>query len=217
MHVASSYIERPADGAAGKEKKRTLWSGVLAGIGLAAFLDEVVFHQLLHWHHFYDKSTLAVGLVSDGICPTGGGGATYEARIDRAGSDRLAGRDDGWSSCLGSAGRDPGGERDDGNQARSLHAGLDAPSEPPVARPGSRAQPFSGRVRQARLLGLSGDELVYRLNTADRSRIATTPCRKFQTYLRLRRDRLVIRPARGFSLAMRTWAISRAVRLSRAR
>jgi uncharacterized membrane protein len=65
--VASSYIERPADGAAGKEKKRTLWSGVLAGIGLAAFLDEAVFHQLLHWHHFYDKSTLAVGLVSDGI------------------------------------------------------------------------------------------------------------------------------------------------------
>lgn len=48
MQRASSYIERPADGAAGKEKKRTLWSGVLAGVGLAAFLDEVVFHQLLH-------------------------------------------------------------------------------------------------------------------------------------------------------------------------
>jgi hypothetical protein len=39
MHVASSYIERPADRPAGKEKKRTLWSGVLAGIGLAAFLS----------------------------------------------------------------------------------------------------------------------------------------------------------------------------------
>jgi uncharacterized membrane protein len=66
-NVASSYIERPADGPARKEKKRTLWSGVLAGIGLAAFLDEVVFHQLLHWHHFYDRSTLTLGLVSDGI------------------------------------------------------------------------------------------------------------------------------------------------------
>ncbi|WP_345714295.1 DUF2243 domain-containing protein [Kineococcus glutinatus] len=37
------------------------------GVGLAAFVDEVVFHQLLHWHHFYDRSTLAAGLVSDGL------------------------------------------------------------------------------------------------------------------------------------------------------
>ena len=42
-------------------------SGVLAGIGLVAFVDETVFHQLLHWHHFYDKSTLEAGLVSDGL------------------------------------------------------------------------------------------------------------------------------------------------------
>jgi uncharacterized membrane protein len=42
-------------------------SGVLFGIGLIAFIDETVFHQLLHWHHFYDKSTLEVGLVSDGL------------------------------------------------------------------------------------------------------------------------------------------------------
>ena len=47
--------------------KRTIWSGVLAGFGLAAFLDETVFHQILHWHHFYDKSTMAVGLLSDGL------------------------------------------------------------------------------------------------------------------------------------------------------
>lgn len=44
-----------------------MWSGVLIGIGIAAFIDETVFHQLLHWHHFYDKSTPAVGLVSDGL------------------------------------------------------------------------------------------------------------------------------------------------------
>jgi uncharacterized membrane protein len=37
-----------------------------------AFIDETVFHQLLHWHHFYDKSTLAVGLVSDGLFHAGG-------------------------------------------------------------------------------------------------------------------------------------------------
>lgn len=47
--------------------KRNLWSGVLFGLGLAAFIDETIFHQLLHWHHFYDLSTTAVGLVSDGF------------------------------------------------------------------------------------------------------------------------------------------------------
>jgi uncharacterized membrane protein len=49
------------------QKKRTIWSGVLVGFGLAAFIDETVFHQILHWHHFYDKSTMAIGLVSDGL------------------------------------------------------------------------------------------------------------------------------------------------------
>jgi uncharacterized membrane protein len=42
------------------------WPGVLVGIGVAGTLDEVVLHQLLAWHHFYDRSTPTVGLVSDG-------------------------------------------------------------------------------------------------------------------------------------------------------
>lgn len=46
---------------------RSVWSGVLIGVGIASFVDETVFHQLLHWHHFYDKSTPSVGLVSDGL------------------------------------------------------------------------------------------------------------------------------------------------------
>ena len=46
---------------------RSLWSGVLVGLGVAGFVDETVFHQLLHWHHFYDKSTPDAGLVSDGL------------------------------------------------------------------------------------------------------------------------------------------------------
>ncbi|WP_434612354.1 DUF2243 domain-containing protein [Arthrobacter sp. A5] len=46
---------------------RTVLSGVLFGIGVAGFIDETVFHQLLHWHHFYDKSTPEVSLVSDGL------------------------------------------------------------------------------------------------------------------------------------------------------
>ncbi|GGH50506.1 DUF2243 domain-containing protein [Microbacterium album] len=43
------------------------WSGALFGVGLAGFFDEVVFHQLLRWHHFYDLGTTAAGLISDGL------------------------------------------------------------------------------------------------------------------------------------------------------
>jgi len=46
---------------------RNTLSGFLFGVGLIAFLDEAVFHQLLRWHHFYDKSTTDVGLISDGL------------------------------------------------------------------------------------------------------------------------------------------------------
>ena len=42
-------------------------SGYLFGLGFVAFFDEAVFHQLLHWHHFYDKSTTSIGLISDGL------------------------------------------------------------------------------------------------------------------------------------------------------
>ncbi|PID15271.1 hypothetical protein CSV63_08890 [Sporosarcina sp. P34] len=48
-------------------QKRNLWAGILFGLGFVAFLDETLFHQLLHWHKFYDKSTVAIGLVSDGL------------------------------------------------------------------------------------------------------------------------------------------------------
>ena len=46
---------------------RNLWSGILFGLGLIAFLDETLFHQILGWHHFYDKSTTDIGLLSDGF------------------------------------------------------------------------------------------------------------------------------------------------------
>ena len=46
---------------------RTLVAGLLLGLGTVAFVDETVFHQILHWHHFYDRSTSDVGLVSDGL------------------------------------------------------------------------------------------------------------------------------------------------------
>ncbi|MGL5927606.1 MAG: DUF2243 domain-containing protein, partial [Dermatophilaceae bacterium] len=46
---------------------RAVASGVLFGVGLAAFVDEALFHQILGWHHFYDRSTTQIGLLSDGI------------------------------------------------------------------------------------------------------------------------------------------------------
>ena len=58
---------------------RNILSGVLLGVGIAAFVDETVFHQILHWHHFYDRSTPAAGLVSDGIFHAFGWFATVAA------------------------------------------------------------------------------------------------------------------------------------------
>lgn len=48
-------------------KNLNLWSGILFGVGLVAFLDEAIFHQLLHWHHFYDQASTQLGLISDGF------------------------------------------------------------------------------------------------------------------------------------------------------
>lgn len=49
------------------EVRRSLVAGILMGIGVAGFVDETVFHQILHWHHFYDLSTPSWGLISDGL------------------------------------------------------------------------------------------------------------------------------------------------------
>ncbi|WP_017574808.1 DUF2243 domain-containing protein [Nocardiopsis kunsanensis] len=51
----------------GTRHGRNLTAGLLLGLGTVAFIDEVVFHQLLHWHQFYDLGTPAMGLVSDGL------------------------------------------------------------------------------------------------------------------------------------------------------
>lgn len=50
---------------------RSRWGGVLVGIGLMAAVDEIIFHQLLGWHHFYDGATPAIGLLSDGLLHAG--------------------------------------------------------------------------------------------------------------------------------------------------
>lgn len=51
--------------------KHSLWAAFLVGIGIMAAVDEIIFHQLLRWHHFFDLSTPATGLISDGILHAG--------------------------------------------------------------------------------------------------------------------------------------------------
>lgn len=47
--------------------RQSLWAAVLIGSGIMAAIDEIVFHQLLGWHHFYDRATPLIGLLSDGL------------------------------------------------------------------------------------------------------------------------------------------------------
>lgn len=52
------------------EARRSMTVCALIGAALMAAIDEIVFHQLLGWHHFYDRSTTGVGLFSDGLLHT---------------------------------------------------------------------------------------------------------------------------------------------------
>ncbi|GAA3155191.1 hypothetical protein GCM10010466_52690 [Planomonospora alba] len=64
----SSPAHRPEPPAGAPAPLRpSLLSAALIGIGVMAAVDELVFHQLLAWHHFYDRATLRVGLLSDGL------------------------------------------------------------------------------------------------------------------------------------------------------
>ena len=49
------------------DRRRSLLAAALVGAALTAAVDEIVFHQILAWHHFYDGATPAIGLLSDGI------------------------------------------------------------------------------------------------------------------------------------------------------
>lgn len=48
-------------------ERTSFWATFLIGAAVVAAVDEIVFHQLLAWHHFYDRSTPLVGLISDGF------------------------------------------------------------------------------------------------------------------------------------------------------
>ncbi|MFE9680678.1 DUF2243 domain-containing protein [Streptomyces sp. NPDC006285] len=52
------------------EPRRSMAVCALIGVAVMAAVDEIVFHQILHWHHFYDRSTTGAGLLSDGLLHT---------------------------------------------------------------------------------------------------------------------------------------------------
>ncbi len=53
--------------AARPEPRRSMAVWALIGAAVMAAVDEILFHQILGWHHFYDRSTTSVGLLSDGL------------------------------------------------------------------------------------------------------------------------------------------------------
>lgn len=68
MAIQSERSDRQnREGFQKEHASRNLWSGLLFSIGLMAFVDEVIFHQLLQWHHFYDLSTPRIGIFADGL------------------------------------------------------------------------------------------------------------------------------------------------------
>ncbi|WP_241961127.1 DUF2243 domain-containing protein [Salinibacterium hongtaonis] len=48
-------------------RNRSFWGAFLIGMAVMAAIDEIVFHQILAWHHFYDNSTPDIALLSDGL------------------------------------------------------------------------------------------------------------------------------------------------------
>ena len=52
------------------DRRASMRCALLIGVGAMAAVDEIVFHQLLGWHHFFDRSTPAIGLLSDGLLHT---------------------------------------------------------------------------------------------------------------------------------------------------
>lgn len=56
-----------ADRAMETDQRRSMIATILIGIGIMAAIDEIIFHQVLAWHHFFDRATPAIGLLSDGL------------------------------------------------------------------------------------------------------------------------------------------------------
>lgn len=75
------------DDTASSRFKADLTTGVMLGIGIAGFVDEAVFHQLLQWHNFYWNTNDHGRILSDGLFHVGsifigaGGFNTYDGVV----------------------------------------------------------------------------------------------------------------------------------------
>lgn len=86
--------------------RRSLWAGVLVAVSVFTIVDETVLHLILHWHHFYDRSTLGVSLLADGLFQAVGllslvGGAYMTADLRRTASWRPTWQATGFFLGLG--------------------------------------------------------------------------------------------------------------------
>ncbi len=50
-----------------RQTRSVLFTGILIGIGIAGFVDETLFHQLLQWHTFYWATDEHGRILSDGL------------------------------------------------------------------------------------------------------------------------------------------------------
>jgi uncharacterized membrane protein len=64
---AVTSVSGPASRGEGTARRASLLAAAMIGVGLMAAVDEIVFHQLLAWHHFYDGASGDVALMSDGL------------------------------------------------------------------------------------------------------------------------------------------------------
>jgi uncharacterized membrane protein len=74
-----------------RDRGRSALAAAVIGIGAMAAVDEIVFHQILAWHHFYDPAAADVALLSDGILHAGEllalvGGFFWYAELRRRGA-----------------------------------------------------------------------------------------------------------------------------------
>ncbi|MCC3763365.1 DUF2243 domain-containing protein [Glycomyces sp. TRM65418] len=54
-----------------RDRGRSALAAAVIGVGMMAAVDEIVFHQILAWHHFYDPAATDVALLSDGLLHAG--------------------------------------------------------------------------------------------------------------------------------------------------
>ena len=47
-------------------------AALVAGVGLAATVDQILFHELLHWHELYSRGSAGAGRASDGVLHVAG-------------------------------------------------------------------------------------------------------------------------------------------------